>query len=286
MKTKKILNLFIPPIIKMAVHKFRKKQEITSETVNSETFSVSEVIEKEALGLKWRLEMSSVIGRSIYKNAIWEPETTNIVLDTVKPGMRALAIGANFGYYAIIMAKQVGPTGHVWAFEPTLKYRTQLEWHIRENNYQDRITVLPYGLSDSTYSALINLSPQSASLHYDLGKNGMEKISLKPLDSVYNELNIKNINFISMDIDGHEASFLKGAKSFFSSEKPIIAMEFAQRCLHFAGSDIREVAKILNEYGYLICSEKTRKPYENELEFLKECGNFNCDANVLVIPEV
>lgn len=286
MKTKQIIDLFIPPIIKIAVRKLRKTQENADRSANSATSPETGVLETEALGLKWRLEMSSVIGRAICQNAVWEPETTNIVLDMLKPGMRALAIGANFGYYAIIMARQVGPDGHVWAFEPTLKYRTQLEWHIKENNFQDRITVLPYGLSDSVKSAVIDLSPQSASLHYAPGKNGMEKIDLKTLDSVFNELNINNIDFISMDIDGHEASFLKGAKSFFSSEKPIIAMEFAQRCLHFAGSDVREVAKILDDYGYLICSEKTRKPYENELEFLKACGNFNCDANVLVIPKI
>jgi FkbM family methyltransferase len=286
MKTLKMLNLITPPIFKIIINKLRKTNQNKKATTNPKALPEKAIIEKEALGLKWRLEMCSVIGRSIYQNGIWEPETTNFVLETVKPGMRALAIGANFGYYAILMAKQVGPTGRVWAFEPTLKFRTQLEWHVKNNNLQDIITIIPYGLSDSTITAEIDLSPQSASLHYAPGKNGVEKIELKSFDSVYNELNIFNIDFISMDIDGHETSFFKGAESFFSSESPIISMELAQRCLHFAGSDVREVAKILDKYGYTICSEKTRKPYENELEFLKACGNFNSDANIIAFPKI
>ena len=52
-------------------------------------------------------------------------------------------------------------------------------------------------------------------------------------------------------------------------------MEFAQRCLHFAGSDMRKVAGLLRELGYEIHSETTRQPYATDLEFLRACANFN-----------
>ena len=51
-----------------------------------------------------------------------------------------------------------------------------------------------------------------------------------------------------------------------SRNVPPIAMEFAQRCLHIAGSDVCEVAALLREIGYDICSEKTRQPYKDEMD--------------------
>jgi hypothetical protein len=112
-----------------------------------------------------------------------------------------------------------------------------------------------------------------------------ETIKLDLLDNVAKDLGIDRIDFVSVDIDGHEAAFLRGAKVTLGRDLPPISMEFAQECLHFAGSDVRELACILRDLGYQICSERTRSPYPDELAFLKECGNFSHYANALAIPK-
>ena len=233
--------------------------------------------------------MASSIARSLVRFGVWEPATTKIVLDLVKPGMKVLSVGANFGYYALLMAKSVGLEGHVWAFEPTQKFRDQLTWHVEQNGFGDRVTILPYGLSDAKTSVSIELMEQSASMHfppsYPNGSIiGSETIRLELLDEVSDELGIGDIDFISMDIDGHEARFLRGAISTLKRSRPPMVMEFAQSHLHVAGSDVREVAALLHEIGYEICSEETRLPYEKEIDFLRACGNFSNVTNALVVP--
>lgn len=123
-------------------------------------------------------------------------------------------------------------------------------------------------------------------MHYapSVKRNGWEEIELNPLDAVADSLGIHNVGFVSMDIDGHEAAFFRGAREMLTRDRPPIAMEFAQRCLHFASSDIRELAALCHGMGYEICSEATRCPYESELAFLTACGNFNCDCNALALP--
>src|ERR1700732_1334830 len=37
----------------------------------------------------------------------------------LQPGQNVIDIGANYGTYALPMAKKVGAAGHVWAFEPS-----------------------------------------------------------------------------------------------------------------------------------------------------------------------
>ncbi len=244
-----------------------------------------QILELERLGLKWRLDTSSAISRVIEDQGIWEPRTTELILDCVKPGMQVLAIGANFGYFASLMARKVSPGGHVWAFEPTERFRAQLVWHVEANGLGDIVTVVPFGLSDSERSVEIELMEQSASLHFppELPRAGAERIDLKPLDQVAERLGIGKVDFIQMDIDGHEAAFLRGARRLLSEQLPPIAMEFAQACLYFAGSDVREVRALLREIGYEIWSEKTRQPYKTEYEFLLDCGNFNQYANAIAI---
>jgi len=229
--------------------------------------------------------MESAIARSIIRTGVWEPDTTRVVLDCVKPGMHVLSIGANIGYFAMLMARSVGPTGRVWAFEPTKKFRKQLEWNIEANKLASRVTILPFGLSDHAKSAEIEMMAQSASMHFppNLPRIGTESIELKQLDIVAADLGIEKIDFIQMDIDGHEAAFLRGAKQLLRKHVPPIAMEFSQACLYFAGSDVREVKKLLNELGYEIWSEKTRLPFKDEYEFLLECGNFSRHANAIAL---
>jgi FkbM family methyltransferase len=276
---KRIIKPIVPPIFISLAKSMRPAAPI---------IPTSGIREVECQGLKWRLDMSSIIARSMVGKGVWEEDTTRVITDSVMTGMKVLSVGANFGYYACLMAKLVGHAGHVWAFEPTRIFREQLEWHVKANGFEDRMTIVPYGLSDAPASVSINVTPQSASMHYWPGYNttGTELIELKTLDSVASGLGIDYIDFISMDIDGHEAKFLRGANASLRRSHPPIAMEFSQRCLHHAGSDVRQVAGLLRDMGYDICRESTRKPFPTEMEFLTVCGNFNSDSNALALPKV
>jgi FkbM family methyltransferase len=241
-------------------------------------------VEVERLGFNWRLNLDSYIGRTIVENGVFEPNTTQVVKDLVKPGMHVLDVGANIGYYTLIFARLVGPTGRVWAFEPTAKFREQLKWHIERNGILSRVNVIPFGLSDKSMTSTISMDDTSATLHWTSDVSPQQELAtLHPLDDVASDLGIKRIDFIKVDIDGHEPSFLRGASKLLRQFHPLITLEFAQHCLHVAGSDVREQARLLRELDYIICCEKTRKPFESEMQFLMECGNFDHSCNVLAI---
>src|ERR1041385_6577843 len=92
---KKVVKPCIPqPILR----RLRTGMAPTPPAIRSE--GIQEI---DCLGLRWRLDMASSISRSLVRTGIWEPDTTKLVLDFTKPGMQVLSVGANFGYYALLM---------------------------------------------------------------------------------------------------------------------------------------------------------------------------------------
>lgn len=242
-------------------------------------------LEVERAGFLWRLDMDTYVGRMLAVQSVFEPATTRLVQNRVKPGMSVLDIGANFGYFTLLFARLVGNTGQVWAFEPTQKYREQLLWHIEHNQLAASVHILPYGLSDKTFSSAISIGSSSATLHWgsDMPPMGQEQIELKPLDGVAAELGIERVDFVKMDVDGHEPHCLRGGAALLQRFQPPIVLEFSQLNLHLAGSSVFEQAEVLRELGYVICHEETQRPFRSEIEFLRECGNYRTSCNVLAI---
>jgi len=222
----------------------------------------------------------------ILEHGVFEPETTRLVQDLVKPGMHVLDVGANIGYYTLILARCVGADGLVWAFEPVKWYREQLIWHIEHNGFSQRVRVVPYGLSDTSTTSIISVGDSSATLHWasDEPPQRNELITLNRLDDVASDLGIERVDFIKLDIDGHESRFLRGGSRLLLQYHPPIVLEFAQHCLHAAGNDVREQSRLVRELRYVICNEKTCKPFRSDMEFWMKCGNFVHSCNALVVP--
>ncbi len=58
------------------------------------------------------------VAQTIIWSGHWEPGVTNVFRALVKPGMVVLDIGANCGYYSLLAAQAVGPSGRVHCVEP------------------------------------------------------------------------------------------------------------------------------------------------------------------------
>jgi FkbM family methyltransferase len=59
-----------------------------------------------------------VLAPHLMTDGYWESWITLAMLRALKPGMVAVDVGANYGYYTILMGRCVGRTGKVISFEP------------------------------------------------------------------------------------------------------------------------------------------------------------------------
>ena len=67
----------------------------------------------------------------------YEPFETQLFTNHIENGDMVLDIGANIGYYTLLAARQVGPQGRVYAFEPDPDNFALLQKNIRQNGYKN-----------------------------------------------------------------------------------------------------------------------------------------------------
>ena len=70
-------------------------------------------------------------------NGIYEPLETEIIKEKIQNGDIVIDIGASIGYFTLLLAKLVGTTGKVFAFEPEPSNFSLLNENIKLNKYNN-----------------------------------------------------------------------------------------------------------------------------------------------------
>lgn len=230
------------------------------------------------------LNKESYLDQSIINTGIWEDATTAAIRSLVKKGDIVLDIGANIGYDTVIMSKIIGDEGIIYSFEPTDYYSKVLEKNIKANDLKN-CEVVKVGLSDKQESLKIEIGSSSATIHVpdNIFLKSSEQIELDTLENFVREKNLERIDFIKMDIDGHEPLVLEGGWNVLEKFNPMVLLEVNHLNYLEAGYNAWDFYQTLVSKGYRIYSEDNlNEEITNRSEFLKKCGNFAYSANIVI----
>lgn len=177
----------------------------------------------------------------------WFEDEIRFVRRVLEPGQRAIDIGANFGVYALSIARTVGPSGRVWAFEPTSSTADHLEASIAANGFSN-LVLDRRGISAGAGSADIALrgSPELNQIVRGGSRAGpTERIALASLDGLSAEFGWKDIDFVKIDAEGEESRIIEGARAFLATNSPLVQFEAK------AGKVVRlDLARTFGAIGY------------------------------------
>jgi FkbM family methyltransferase len=175
-------------------------------------------IVKDVPGLgQMRLEPWDLIDSRIFFFDVWEPAVTKFMREAIRPGMVVADIGANIGYYTLLMSRAVGPEGHVFAIEPSPEIRVRLEDALTRNDITN-VTVVPVGISDRAERRNFVLS--SANLgasHFGEVSEGDDGIELRRLADVIPPEMLPRLGFIKIDVEGMEAPVMRDIAAMLPS---------------------------------------------------------------------
>lgn len=133
---------------------------------------------------------------------------TETVKRIVKAGMCILEIGANIGYYTVLMGKLVGKSGKIYTYEPYPPSVDILTRNVKLNNLADIVEVHNLAVSNENTIQKLYLGRASnvhSFINYKTDANNADYIEVKTKD--IREILVdtdRKIDLIRMDIEGHE----------------------------------------------------------------------------------
>ena len=237
----------------------------------------------------------------------YEADTVELVRKMTRPGMIALDIGANVGYYTRLLSTLVGSYGHVLAFEPNPHIFTLLRQNTGKLNNVGLIQ-MAVGYIDGQATLYDSLSESGgASLRYDARevadlRNVHRGQALAPrivedlptatysvkttsVDSYLSERRMSELNIVKIDIEGAELDALRGMEQIVQRSKQItMFIELNPRTLRQFDSDPLELWSKLRDMNFEITAINGRRrltPLTNKDSMLELAERIHGYVNLL-----
>lgn len=171
----------------------------------------------------------SVVSASIRSGIPWESFMHQYFKKFSNKNKIALDIGANIGTHTIYLSEYFK---EVHGFEPQRKVFDLLKSNIEINNCHN-VKLHNFGLG--VKNEIVQMQEYDENSDFNQGGVGIDlkKNSEKKGEEIYvkvlDELNLKDVSFIKLDVEGYEYFVLKGAEKTISISRPIIIIEINHR---------------------------------------------------------
>ena len=158
-----------------------------------------------------------------------------------KPGTLAIDIGANLGYFTLLLADAVGATGSVIAFEPNPRLANMMRSSVGINDFGKRVTVRDEAVGHVSGGqltlAIPRANPQNALImQSEAQKQGFKNVHgdhaqfVQVKSITLDSLNLSNVGMVKIDAEGAEYNIWRGMQSTIDNNPGL------QICLEFNAS--------------------------------------------------
>jgi FkbM family methyltransferase len=219
-----------------------------------------------------------VVGGVIRHDGLWEPIETALAVHGIGVGDTVADVGAHVGYFSIVASRLVGPSGHVFAFEPEAANFELLKANCILNGCQN-VRVQRCALADHNGVANLALSSTNSGDHR-LGTaetRGSQLVEVRCFDD-WRASEIQ-VDFLKIDVQGCEVAVLKGMVNTIgrSTDKLAAIVEMSpvlSERVSYAFSNLNDILWQLTGLPHLFqveCDTLTIQPLNSEM--LAQCWN-------------
>jgi FkbM family methyltransferase len=218
---------------------------------------------------------------TIVSRGWWEPQVTHAILKRLQPGDCAVDAGANCGYFTLLMAKAVGPRGHIFAFEANRRMASLVQESVRLNGFEKRVTVIPHPIADAVKQLqFVEYAEHGAAGHIFQGNGHNVERDVVLRDTVTLDGTIpagKSLRMLRMDVEGAESLIIAGGRAVIDrSPNLCIVTEWSQGMAsqHAATESSLEFLKAQGFRPYTIESRNQEAPTTFEKMASADISNF------------
>lgn len=155
-----------------------------------------------------------------------------LVARLLKPGGCVVDVGANIGYYLLMIESAIRKNGRVICFEPEPSNLVELKLNIEKNDLENvEVYEAAVGIENGTVGFLEGINGGVVE-----NGEGDFSVDVVTLDAVIAE----RVDLLKIDVDGYEAQALIGAEKLIRDFRPTLFVEIHPHLLisNYATSDI------------------------------------------------
>lgn len=238
-------------------------------------------------GREFLVDLTEELHQGVFFLGEYERAVTDIILSVVLSGDVCLDIGANFGWYTTLLSRAC-LEGEVHAFEPMPDVFGELKQNLELAGEPENVRLNNLALGDE--SKMIDIhrfkGVSSAYSSFSADREGDYEtfsIPMVTLNSYLTENQVRDIDFIKIDVEGAELMFLNGATDLFKQKTPpLIMAEMALATTKGFGYLPNDLIEFISEraaYDFYAVNDSDGT--------LKKIEGFAADdigANVLCVP--
>ena len=208
------------------------------------------------------------------RNGSWSEPELDLIPFAVQPGETALDLGANFGLYCYHLAKVLGRSGRIYAFEPVPFTFETLRLVAKILGFRN-VTLFEKGCSEEagriSFEVPVQTSGAFAAGQAYIGgrrddREGKEQqvrwagtrqvvCEVVKLDDFLPE--VESLSLIKCDIEGAELLAFRGAKKMIAKHLPSVICEINPWFLEGFGIRLDELLAFFSEQGYRLYHYRT-----------------------------
>jgi FkbM family methyltransferase len=159
----------------------------------------------------------------------WESWITLALARTVRPGWHCLDIGANHGYYTLLMADAARPDGRVLPIEPTPRLADLLQQTLDINGFP-HVEVVSKAAFDSDGQTLQLVVPPRRSLNARIADSAAPTEDAVAVESVTVDTLTRDwlrVDLIKIDVEGAEEAVWRGMeRTLAANPEAVVVLEF------------------------------------------------------------
>jgi FkbM family methyltransferase len=205
------------------------------------------------LKASFKCSTSDVLGRHLYKYGIHEPDNSVYLKENIylNSGDIAIDIGANLGWYSVLLSKVSHAKAKIYSFEPDPFNYNLLDFNLQGNDCAN-VNPVNMGVSNEPGNLDLYLYPsKNRGRHSLIPNDDHQKVSVDVvcLNKYFNDTNLEQLKFIKIDIEGFEYFAIKGATDLLEIV-PTIMMEYSPQ-LYKLSFNAKKLVDCMVGYSYI-----------------------------------
>ena len=159
----------------------------------------------------------------------YEVPMQQAIAANLSPGDVFYDIGANIGFFSLIAARRVGPTGHVYAFEPVESNAAAIVRSARRNHFET-IKVFAQAIGSRTGTADLLTAqhlgePVPALVGEPPDRVGSVCVEVLTMDDAIARHGLRPPSMLKIDVEGAELDVLHGMVETLCNRRPKLVYE-------------------------------------------------------------